>query len=52
MCCITSHNDLNSRRLCNQKKKRRTKMKDKEPLDLVRLAMTERNVSQRDMARE
>ena len=27
-------------------------MKDKEPLDLVRLAMTERNVSQRDMARE
>ena len=27
-------------------------MKDKELLDLVRLAMTERNVSQRDMARE
>ena len=28
------------------------RMKDKELLDLVRLAMTERNVSQRDMARE
>ena len=27
-------------------------MKDKELLDLVRLSMTERNVSQRDMARE
>ena len=27
-------------------------MEDKELLDLVRLAMTERNVSQRDMARE
>ena len=27
-------------------------MKDKELLDLVRLAMTERNVSQRDVARE